>query len=162
MPRIGCLDEAAPAEFLGEAAADRRDRESLRRDKMREGTPLLQRSDSRMMASNTTSRFRSITATLGPLFKGTGTQLIMQTGHVCMNRMHCANAKLSLRFQLVAWNSHASSGCAARPTVLPIRILQLSPAAHLHLSRDNAEEQNIRLAVAGVRSLIIESESVCK
>ena len=38
MPRIGCLDEAAPAEFLGEAAADRRDRESLRRDKMREGS----------------------------------------------------------------------------------------------------------------------------
>jgi hypothetical protein len=116
-----------------------------------------------MMASNTTSRFRSITASLGAvLFKGTGTRLIIQTRHVCMTRMHFTNAKLDLRFQLVAWNSHTPSGCAARRTVLPIRILQLSPAAHLHLSRDDAEEQNIRLAVAGVRSLIVESESVCR
>jgi hypothetical protein len=38
MLRIGYLDEAAPAEFLDEAAADRRDRESLRGDKMREGS----------------------------------------------------------------------------------------------------------------------------
>jgi len=51
---------------------------------------------------------------------------------------------------------------AARPTVLPIRILQLCPAAHLRLSHDDAASRKIHLAVASDWSLIVESESVCK
>jgi hypothetical protein len=51
---------------------------------------------------------------------------------------------------------------AAHPTVLPIRILQLCPAAHVRLSLDDAASRKIRLAVASVWSLSVESESVCK
>jgi len=51
---------------------------------------------------------------------------------------------------------------AARPTVLPTRILQLCPAAHLRLSPDDAASRKIRLAVAIVWSWFVESESVCK
>ena len=50
---------------------------------------------------------------------------------------------------------------AARRMVLPIRILQLCRAAHLHLSPEDAD-QKIRLAVASVWSVIVESEIVCK
>jgi len=50
---------------------------------------------------------------------------------------------------------------AARRMVLPIRILQLCRAAHLHLSLEDAA-QKVRLAVASVWSVIVESEIVCK
>jgi hypothetical protein len=45
---------------------------------------------------------------------------------------------------------------AARPTVLPIRILQLFPVAHLVYVSTMLK---IRLAVARIWSLIVESES---
>jgi hypothetical protein len=48
------------------------------------------------------------------------------------------------------WNS----GGRARPTRLPIRILQLSPAAHLCLSPDDTVKHNIRLAVASFWSFV--------
>jgi hypothetical protein len=61
------------------------------------------------MASNTTSRFRSIAPNLGAvLFKPL--QLI-QTKHVRMKRMHFPNGKLNPRFQVVAWNSGAFTFC---------------------------------------------------
>src|SRR5229473_1947094 len=44
---------------------------------------------------------------------------------------------------------------AARPTVLPIRILQLCPAAHLRLSPDDAASRKTRFAVARVWSLMV-------
>ena len=48
---------------------------------------------------------------------------------------------------------------AARPTMLPLRILHLRAAAHLHLSPDDAAREN---PPRGPRlwSLIVESESV--
>src|SRR6202022_1315268 len=58
------------------------------------------------------------------------------------------------------WNSHVAA--AEHPTVLPIRILQLCPAAHLHLSPHHAASRKSRLAVTSVWSLIVKSESVCK
>jgi hypothetical protein len=41
-----------------------------------------------------------------------------------------------------------TQAAAAHPTVLPIRILQLCPAAQLRLSPDDAASRKIRLAVA--------------
>ena len=58
----------------------------------------------------------------------------------------------------------AGIGTRAAPAhrmVLPIRFLQLCRAAHLHLSPEDAERK-IRLAVASVWSVIVESEVVCK
>jgi hypothetical protein len=49
---------------------------------------------------------------------------------------------------------------AASLTVLPILILQLFPVAHLVYLP--CREQKIRLAVASIRSVIVESESVSK
>src|SRR5712672_1721946 len=52
--------------------------------------------------------------------------------------------------------THAAAAC---PTMLPIRILHLCAAAHLHLSPDDAAREN---PPRGPRlwSLIVESESV--
>ena len=47
----------------------------------------------------------------------------------------------------------------ARPTVLPIRILQLFTVAHL-VYFVRCREQKIRLAIASICSLIVETESV--
>jgi hypothetical protein len=56
------------------------------------------------------------------------------------------------------WNSAA----AARPTGLPIRILQLSPAAHLYLSSDDAVSRISASRSRAFGVLIVERESVCK
>src|SRR5258706_9333051 len=58
------------------------------------------------MASNTTSRFRSIAPNLGAvLFKRPELQLAIQIEHVRMKRMHFPNGTLNPRLQLVARNS---------------------------------------------------------
>jgi hypothetical protein len=56
-------------------------------------------------------------------------------------------------------NEAGTHAAAARPTILPIRILHLRAAAHLHLSPDDAAREN---PPSGPRlwSLIVESESV--
>src|SRR6267142_6304198 len=71
---------------------------------------------SRMMASNTTSRFRSIAPNLGAaLFKRPELQLIIQIEHVGMKRMHFSNAKLNPKHPVVGWTARAFSGCAGHP-----------------------------------------------
>src|SRR5258708_32608336 len=76
-----------------------------------------------MMASNTTSRFRSIAPSLGAvLVKRLVLHPIIQNEHVRMKRMHFANAKLNPRFPVVGWNSvprakqwHADTGGGRTP-----------------------------------------------
>jgi hypothetical protein len=58
---------------------------------------------------------------------------------------------------IAAWNSRIA---AEHPTVLPIRILQLRPAVHSHLSPHHAGRRKSRLAVTSVWSSIIAS--ICK
>jgi hypothetical protein len=56
------------------------------------------------------------------------------------------------------WNS----GGRARPTGLPIRILQLSPAAHLYLSPDDTVSTISASRSRAFGVLFVERESVCK
>jgi hypothetical protein len=55
-----------------------------------------------------------------------------------------------------------TQAAAARPTGLPIRILQLSPAAHLYLSPDDAVSRMSASRSRAFGVLIVERESVCK
>jgi hypothetical protein len=55
-----------------------------------------------------------------------------------------------------------TQAAAARPTGVPIRILQLSPAAHLYLSPDDAVSRISTSRSRAFGVLIVERESVCK
>ena len=55
-----------------------------------------------------------------------------------------------------------TQAAAARPTGLPIRILHLSPAAHLYLSPDDAVSRISASRSRAFGDLIVERESVCK
>ena len=75
----------------------------------------------------------------------------------CSSTAVCRHVREMLRIgHLDEAGTHAA---AARPTILPIRILHLRAAPHLHLSPDDAAREN---PPSGPRlwSLIVESESV--
>jgi hypothetical protein len=55
-----------------------------------------------------------------------------------------------------------TQAAAARPTGLPIRILHLSPAAHLYLSPDDAVSRISASRSRAFGDLIVERESVSK
>jgi hypothetical protein len=55
-----------------------------------------------------------------------------------------------------------TQAAAARPTGLPIRILQLSPAAHLYLSPDDTVSTTSASRSRAFGVLFVERESVCK
>src|SRR5258708_36060975 len=57
---------------------------------------------------------------------------------------------------------NGTQAAAARPTALPIRILHLSPAAHLYLSPDDAVSRISASRSRAFGDLIVERESVCK
>src|SRR5207247_7147965 len=63
--------------------------------------------------------------------------------------MYCGEKRLLDHLVRIGYLDEAGThAAAARPTVLPIRILQLCPAAHLPLSPDDAASSKLRLARA--------------
>jgi len=146
MLRIGYLDEAAPAEFLGArveelariiASNAMRGMKHAQRDRAQQARRSRRRPPHRESLHGDKGAGRRHRpcreATAAVLRRGPPSGI---------------TAALAARRELELMRA------AARPTVLPIRILQLSPAEHLHLSPYYAEEQNIRLAVASFWSFV--------
>ena len=155
--RIGYLDEAAPAEFL-----DARVEELAR-------IIASKRTDRDAQHEVRSTRSRATSSTKPPPTAAPREPARRQSAGRW--RRPCREATAAVLRHGSPFRDHScvcpapgigTQAAAARPTGLPIRILHLSPAAHLYLSPDDAVSRISASRSRAFGDWIVERESVCK